>query len=1653
MSTRLRPPYIFLIFGAVTACFVAALMLTPAGSPSALGASAQTTPNGISAAEASPTSVATGLTITQFAPSSVIAGAHLTYRITIDNTGPGAAANVKVRDALPAGLSFVSVETSQGSCTTPAVGARGTLACATPVLDVDNGSGAPWTIVLTVQVTARAGTTLRNTVSTTASGGLAAVTATARTTVVQGAPDNTATPTETLAAESGTATLTPSETGAPETGTATETPTGTPIEADSTPGSTETPTVTRTPVASATATLTGTPTRAPLRLLPSTNTYTVNSTGDQSDGDSTDGICDTGFGPESFTGICTLRAAIEQANADGVETIVNFDLNLEGCDTNGVCTISLGSPPDAITVPVTIDGSTSSVSGDPQPQCAQDGHPCIDMDGGRISGGGFAPVRKPAGPNSPLAGMNCLTVSGGNSTVQGLVVNNCPDNGIELNTLGGDTIRNNYIGTDVTGATAAPNGANGIYVNGVMSNTIGGITTADRNVISGNTLDGILIDGSGATGNKVEGNYIGVVAAGDDGLGNNLDGVGLAGSSGNTIGGSTAGARNIISGNSNQGVSINCGSTDNTVEGNYIGTDSTGANPVGNGGDGVRLDAASDNTIGPGNVISANGASDFGYGVNIGAFSCESTSSGNSIVGNLIGTTEDGLAAMGNASGGVNLGRFSTGNTVGGTSSAERNEISGNNGDGVQAFRSSGNVLEGNYIGTDITGNAALPNSFDGVSVVLGSLTIGGSAAGAGNVISGNDWTGVNLLCSDGTVAQGNFIGIGADMATPLGNGDDGVRIGVFCEGAPIGRNPSRQPGLMLPSTYSNLIGGEGAGEGNVIAHNSGNGVTVGVSPGEPATGNAILGNSIFSNTPTEGSAGLGIDLAKDGVTLDDSSGHSGPNLFQNFPVLTSAKSDGTIEGSLKSAAASTFTLEFFSNDTCDPSRYGEGQIFLGAKVVTTDGSGNVDFTASVATFPAGKSITATAIDDSGNTSEFSACILGEEGPTKTPTSTRTSTRTRTRTPTATNTSKPGGGGGGGGGPPAPSATNTEELTATGAPTLVPTDTGTAGPTATETETPLPTETVTPVPTLTLLPTLTGLPTFTTVPSLTPTPTATSLAGTGILINEFRTRGPTGTTDEFVELVNSTEVSIDVSGWKIEISDGSGSVITLLMIAPNTILQPGQHLLLANNSGAAYLMPLGAAGSVGMPFIAPHLQRGNYSGLVTPDQTYKGDIADDGGIAVSLADGTVVDEVGMSVGSRFKRGAVLAPLTGSGDRSYHRKSGDASGTCVNTGSNAVDYAVTPSQPANMASPRNRCTVAAVPVFVPPGGAGAGMLDLGFGIANFRSPYFVDSIKGPQSLLAASITTLLTNLLLAIILAILFGFFGLLLYDTLEAHEQDVRGWLGPLNRLSRAGSGFEERLGSVLGSRGLAWLGDIIKILIALLVFGLVYALLDPNLSFDHPGVFALVIAVALAIGLVNLFDDIAKLLYVRRQGARASVVVHSGNLVIGGLMVLVSRAASLSPGILSVGPGGLEGEEKGDPLAVSVIGALGYAIPAIVAWLVLLGLPAQGLAGPDLWIATVLSLIFAIGLQSVFFEMIPIPGLYGRVIFQRHKVLWVTMFALFTFLFLQTQLNPEGSFVSSFNKPNMMGLGVFVLAFCAFSTGTWLFFQVRDRQKRESAR
>jgi titin len=356
-------------------------------------------------------------------------------------------------------------------------------------------------------------------------------------------------------------------------------------------------------------------------------------------------------------------------------------------------------------------------------------------------------------------------IIGGTTDSEGNVISGNNNAGVGMSgTAGnGNTVTGNFIGTDAAGTAALPN-SYGVRMSG-QDDTIGGTTASERNVISGNTYYGVFVQGSG---NTVKGNYIGTNAAGTGAVPNDYGVVMWPYySQSSTVGGSTEGERNVISGNSTYGVFIS-GSPSNTVKGNYIGLDASGSGSIANG-IGVMINgSAVYNTIGGSspsdrNVISGNST----YGVAI--LTGGDAASLNTVKGNYIGIGPSGDVAIGNDVGVYLWGNVLT-NTVGGSTEGERNVISGNESGGV-VINSSSNIVKGNYIGTNASGSAAIPNSI-GVDIPGGQGNIiGGTTPGEGNVVAYNTSHGVRVDGGGGNTMSGNSIHSNGGKGIDLTNG------------------------------------------------------------------------------------------------------------------------------------------------------------------------------------------------------------------------------------------------------------------------------------------------------------------------------------------------------------------------------------------------------------------------------------------------------------------------------------------------------------------------------------------------------------------------------------------------------------------------------------------------------------------------------------------------------------------------------------------------------------------------------------------------------------------------------------------------------------------------------------------------------------------
>ncbi len=613
------------------------------------------------------------------------------------------------------------------------------------------------------------------------------------------------------------------------------------------------------------------------------STFIVNSTADT--GDATpDGVCNDGLGN------CTLREAIQEANANSDLTEIDFAIT-----GGGPHTISPASALPATIFPVDIDGTTQT---------------------GFVVGTATTAVVPSIILSGTLAGLpvDGLHIQGGDSTVRGLSIRNF-------------TLR-------------------GIFVsNPVVNSTDNNNTIADCEISANNTGITISADPNfgAASNNVVTGSYI---------HNNTAGGVAISQASGNQIGGTAAGAGNIISGNGGfdgTGIAVTgVKSFNNVIAGNKIGTNPAGTAAAANG-IGVLIQAP-DNTVGGNsvaarNVISGNIRDGVLLGDNSGGLLVPASPTGSTVKGNYIGVTADGSTALGNGRAGVYFSLILP--TV--TGEVSGNVISGNGSSALNFIRE-GIRIEGDRSSVDETLRAA-----------------------------SNKQITPNVVSSSGITIRGNLIGTAANGTSNIGNGGDGIVIVDFA---------------------NCVIGGTVSGEGNTIAFNGGNGVVVNdntIPDFETAiaVGNAIRGNSIHTNT------GLGIDLVSldpDTFELtigpnpnDEDDPDTGANHLQNFPVLTNPamiENDGDIiiSGTLNSTPSTQFAIDFFANTAADGAVDSEGRTYIGSLSITTDANGDQTFNTTLTppqVVPIGSYITATATRSSatgptgtqGDTSEFSAAV------------------------------------------------------------------------------------------------------------------------------------------------------------------------------------------------------------------------------------------------------------------------------------------------------------------------------------------------------------------------------------------------------------------------------------------------------------------------------------------------------------------------------------------------------------------------------------------------------------------------------------------------------------------------------------------------------
>jgi hypothetical protein len=614
----------------------------------------------------------------------------------------------------------------------------------------------------------------------------------------------------------------------------------------------------------------------------------------------------------SDSGAGSLRQAILDANANPGADLINFQIA-----ASNIPTIAPLSPLPDVSEAVTIDGTTQAAGR-------------VELRGDQI-----LYSEKPADGRTAIA----LRIKGGNSTVRGLVINRFlwrKEEGdsvlqaggcIYLADYGNNIIEGNIIGSDPNVSQwLSGNSSLLIYPNS-PNNLIGGTTPQARNVILGATQ--LLYEG----GNVMQGNFVGTNLDGtatitgvDARFGTLLDSsVGLD-SPGNLLGGTVAGARNVIAGRVGMSDGLAGPGTpayphhvySNLVQGNYIGTDVTGAKVL--GGE-VKIQDSPDNTIG-GTTPAARNLISGSRRAGILVLSSDDTSGGTLIQGNYLGTDKTGLLGLGN--------------NLEGISPKEANPFRPARG-GICIFIVEP-LFEITRTGKNFTIGGSLPEARN---VISASLTHGLVITGTPSKASGRI----------GITIQNNAIGTDASGANPLGNKADGIFIGSKAFQCKI--------------------------ENNIIAFNENNGVNIPEPPGDlPATKIALLTNSVYSNHS------LGINLGAEGVAQNDpKDSDAGANDAQNYPLLNAATLAGgalTIQGELNSTPESTFTLQFYLGNNREGHQLtGNLPILLFERQVTTDRDGNARYAFSVSPPDslAEGWVNATATSATGNTSEFSDCI------------------------------------------------------------------------------------------------------------------------------------------------------------------------------------------------------------------------------------------------------------------------------------------------------------------------------------------------------------------------------------------------------------------------------------------------------------------------------------------------------------------------------------------------------------------------------------------------------------------------------------------------------------------------------------------------------
>lgn len=768
-----------------------------------------------------------------------------------------------------------------------------------------------------------------------------------------------------------------------------------------------------------------------VRSQGSSKTFIVNVLGDESDPDAgnigDDGRCDVD--PNTPGDQCTLRAAIENHNGNRSFGQNRIDFAIPDAPGSGSIVIQVGAtglgPLPPVLGSVIISALNSSGQGGSTRRIEIDGSMAgsnaigLQLLGGQCqisffiinsfsSHGIYIAGTPPPGDGGHLLESNRIgtdstgTVDKGNGG-DGIFIENTPNNviggiglsrnlisankGYGIHILGRDISETgqvnggtnnlaqaNIIGLDLFQGKLLPNALDAVILDNAPNNTIGG-TGANQGNVMGGTQNGVTIVGNFSEGIKIQGNFIG-----KEGTGARFS-AGVFSRGGKQL--SVEG--NILTNIDGVGIDlfIDASGNYNILKNRFDGDMKTGSKF--RFGPGREVDVMYQN-----NFHTSNGL----------AFDVQESVSGTInwiVLGDTIRAGQAGanviFAAAGNKNftsnrweGNAGVGFTFAANIGAGVNAklTQKSEVFARN--GLQGV--SGKITAGGELAVSMADISGDQNGKDACRLeFVASAGASVTLTSTGNKYTANGSLGLRLL-SDGNnidliqafiekdLMSRNILGginilnmklrhsLANDTITD--NGGPGIEVD--------GISDVRMDGNIITGNTKGILvkdAATGSITGNTITGNNGAGIAL----AGTGTGTLISGNAIFNNT------GLAIDLGDDGVTPNHTGFKAGPNNFQNHPVITSADlSNGNIiiKGTMNSLANSIYRMEFFSNAACNPSGFGDGQNFLGFKLVTTDATGNAGFTdtLSAVNLPAGAAITSTATDTVNNNSgEFSACV------------------------------------------------------------------------------------------------------------------------------------------------------------------------------------------------------------------------------------------------------------------------------------------------------------------------------------------------------------------------------------------------------------------------------------------------------------------------------------------------------------------------------------------------------------------------------------------------------------------------------------------------------------------------------------------------------